>query len=82
MELVDNFYHYVNNQDDYVAKYDGKYIILTNLKVGGVYDDFWDAVKAGDLKFGDGNYIIQLVGPGEENYTNRIYAKPRIVDHF
>ena len=43
-ETVNNeFHYYLDNQDDFVKKYDGKVIVLKNHEVLGAYDTYIDA---------------------------------------
>lgn len=72
--LEKEFQYYLDNQDDLVKKYNGKYLVIKDTSVVGVYDDedvaYFDAVE----KYGLGNFILQLCTPGEEAYTIHIYT--------
>lgn len=68
-ELNKQFQYFIENQDKFVEKYNGRTIVLKNYKVIGVYDDEWDAVEEAQEKFEPGTYIVQRVTPGTEAYT-------------
>lgn len=67
--LEKEFNFYVTHQGDLVQKYKGKHIVIVDDKVVGVYDDDLKAYLESKEKYGLGHFLIQLVGPGEENYT-------------
>ncbi|MBQ2638337.1 hypothetical protein IJF89_01510 [Candidatus Saccharibacteria bacterium] len=67
-----NFEYYIEHQDEFVKKYNGKFIILTDCKFFGAYNSLRDAIIAADGHLKSGKYIIQQVGEGEENYTKII----------
>lgn len=68
------FQWYLKNQDKLVDKYNGKFIVITDNSVAGVYDNENDAYFDASAKYGLGNFIVQLCTPGEEAYTIHIYT--------
>ena len=72
--LKQNFYYYVENQNDLVVRYDGKYLVIKDKIIQGAYDFIEDAFKFGKKTFGMGNFIIQKCGQGKENYTATIHS--------
>lgn len=67
--LEKEFEYYVNHQDELVKSYAGKFIVIKNEKVIGVYDSeieaYTDMVKKEDV----GTFLIQECQPGNESYT-------------
>ena len=63
------FEWYLVNQDSLVEKYNGKFLVIKDFEVVGVYDDrssaYFDALE----KYGLGNFMTQLCTPGEDAYT-------------
>ena len=68
-ELLKKFKYYVSHQDELVQKYDGKYIVINDQKVVGVYDDDTEAIEKASEKYELGKFLVHLVGPGKSNYT-------------
>lgn len=79
--LEKEFQYYVDHQDELVAKYNGKFIVLINNQVVGVYDDRADAYYSSLEKYAPGTFMIQLCTPGDEDYTVRFYNRVSPVNH-
>ncbi len=54
--LKREFEHYLKNQDDLVKKYNGKYIVIKDLTVIGVYDDELSEKHRSPTKWGHFSY--------------------------
>lgn len=63
------FKWYIQNQDNLVEKYNGKYVVIVNNSVVDSFIDENDAYFAAQKKYGLGNFLIQLCTPGEGAYT-------------
>lgn len=63
------FDYYLENQNGFIEKYNGKSIILKDYEVVGVYDSDWDAAQYAMEKFPVGTFIVQKVTPGLGAYT-------------
>jgi hypothetical protein len=67
--LDKEFQYYIDNQAELVEKYKGKYIVIKDLSVIGVYtteiEAYSETVKNHEL----GTFLIQECQPGDENYT-------------
>lgn len=63
------FEFYVTNQNELVKKYNGRYIVIKDEEVlcdfAGPSEAYWYVQDEKLL----GKALIQLVGPGEDNYT-------------
>ena len=60
---------YMEHQDEFVEKYDGKVIVLKNREVLGIYDTVGQARDETMKSHAPGTYQIQRVSPGDEAYT-------------
>ena len=75
IETVNNeFHYYLDNQDDFVKKYDGKVIVLKNHEVLGTYDTELDAIVETRKEHEPGTFMVQKVSEGEEDYTVTIHS--------
>jgi len=61
--------YYIDNQDELNKKFNGKYLVIKDCKLIGVYsseiDAYSETVKNHEL----GTFLLQECQPGEENYT-------------
>lgn len=67
--------YYIKNQNGLVQKYNGKYLIIKDEKVVGVYNTSTEAYVEGKQKFELGTFLIQLVSPGKEGYTQTFHSR-------
>jgi hypothetical protein len=75
IETVNNeFRYYLDNQDDFVKKYDGKVIVLKNHEVLGTYDTELDAIMETRKEHEPGTFMVQKVSEGEDDYTVTIHS--------
>lgn len=72
------FDYYKENQDELVRKYQGKFLVIKDRQVQGVYDSEIEAYQAAQKKFILGSFLIQLVKPGEGSYTQTFYSRVTI----
>jgi hypothetical protein len=67
--LTTEFKYYIDNQLELVEKFKGKFLVIKDQGVIGVYDSEIDAysetIKVEEL----GTFLIQECQPGDENYT-------------
>jgi len=57
--LDQEFRHYLDNQDDFIKKYPGKFIVLKEKKVIGVYSSNAEAYAETIKKEKEGTFLIQ-----------------------
>lgn len=72
--LKKEFEYYIANQESFVSQYEGKYIVLKDNKVVGVYDSEIEAYQEAQKTYPLGTFLIQLVESGAENYTETFYS--------
>lgn len=73
--LKELFQWYLENQADLVKKYNGKYLVIKDNSVVGVYEDKLKALEESSSKYGLGNFLIQKCDPGEESYTQTYHSR-------
>ena len=73
--LEKEFRFYLDNQKDLVAKYNGKYIVIKDAKVIGVYDDELKAVTETQKAHELGTFLVQKVTPGQNAYSQTYHSR-------
>ena len=74
--LKTEFEYYLAHQDEMVAKYNGKVIVISGQKVIGVYDDDLSALtETQKTSLKPGTYLIQRVTSGNSGYTQTFHSR-------
>ena len=73
--LQSEFAFYLNHQEDFVEKYDGKYIVIHNGVVVGVYDDDLTAVMESQKSYELGTFLVQKVSEGDTAYSQTFQSR-------
>lgn len=68
------FNYYLKNQEKLVRQYNGKYIVITKDGVVGAFDTLSDGYDTAVVKYGNGNFMIQLCTEGEEAYSKKYFT--------
>ncbi len=63
------------NQKDLVQKYEGKFLVIKDRKVQGVYDSEMEAYTDAQKQFQLGTFLIQESSPGQESYTQTFHSR-------
>jgi len=74
-QLEKEFAYYLAHQDELVAKYNGKYIVIKDGEVLGSYDDELTAVAETQKSHELGSFLVQKVSPGTEDYTQTFHSR-------
>ena len=69
IQLRKEFEWYLENQNELVIQYDGKYLVISGRKVLFASVDKNEAYNNGINGVGVGNFILQHCTAGEEAYT-------------
>ena len=72
--LKGEFKYYLDHQDEFVKKYDGKVIALKDHTVLGAYENYGDAYMYTKRHHEPGTFMLQRVSEGEEDYTVIIHS--------
>ena len=67
-----DFVWFKNNLSVLFSKYGEKYLAIKNKQVLGSYDSYLDAVNITSKSEPVGSFIVQLCGPDESVYINKI----------
>ncbi len=73
--LSKEFNFYLANQEAMVEKYDGKYIVIHDGNVVGVYDDDLTAVMETQKSLQIGTFLVQKVSEGDTDYTQTFHSR-------
>ena len=73
--LQKEFQYYLDHQPEMVKKYDGKFIVIKDATVVGVYDDELTAVKETEKSHELGTFLVQKVSEGESEYTQSYHSR-------
>lgn len=73
--LEKEFEFYLKNQADLVKKYNGKYIVIKNQQVIGVFDSEIEAVEKTSVDHALGTFLVQKCEPGKESYTQTYHSR-------
>lgn len=69
------FQYYLKNQKELVKKYEGKYLVLKDTEILGAFDDEITAIRESCKKHELGTFLVQLVEPGEDSYTQTFHSR-------
>ena len=70
--------YFKSNQDELVKKYDGKFLVIKDQKIQGVYDTEIEAYTDAKNKFELGTFLIQQCLTGQESYTQTFHSRVAI----
>ena len=73
--LEREFQYYIDHQKELVEKYNGKYLVIKDEQVVGIYDTLDEAAVEADKKHKGDSYLIQECLPGEENFTITYHSR-------
>jgi len=63
------------HQDELVKKHKGKFLVIKNQEIKGVYDTEIEAYTNAKKDFELGTFLIQQCLPGEESYTQTFHSR-------
>ncbi|MBO6572123.1 MAG: hypothetical protein JJ958_06710 [Balneola sp.] len=72
--LEKEFQYYLDNQEDLVKKYQGKYLVIIGEEIEAVYDTEEEAYFKSTEKYDEGTFLIQLCESGDEAYTQSFHS--------
>ena len=74
-KLEGEFKYYLEHQDELVEKYNGKFIVIKDCEVIGVFDSELEAVEKTAEKYELGTFLVQKCEPGTESYTQTYHSR-------
>ena len=63
------------HQEELVKKHEGKFLVISDQKVQGVYDTEIEAYTDAKNKFDLGTFLIQQCLSGQESYTQTFHSR-------
>ena len=75
LPLEKEFQYYLEHQDELVAKYNGRVVVIKGEEVVGAYDDELEAVNETRKTHPLGTFLVQRCTPGEEAYTVKYHSR-------
>jgi hypothetical protein len=78
-KLEKEFKYYLEHQDEFVKKYNGKFIVIKDREVIGVFDSELEAIEKTAEKHELGTFLVQKCEPGSESYTQTYHSRVTLV---
>lgn len=73
--LEKEFEYYLEHQDELVEKYNGKFIVIKDCNVIGVFESELEAVEETAKQHELGSFLVQKCEPGSEAYTQTYHSR-------
>lgn len=73
--LKKEFDWYLQNQQRLVADHNGRFVVIKNGEVIGVYDDQATAISETQKHHSLGSFLVQKVEPGTSAYTQTFHSR-------
>lgn len=73
--LENEFKYYIKHQAELVKKYNGKFIVLKDEKIIGVYNSHSEAYNETVMKEELGTFLIQHCLPGKDSYSQTFHSQ-------
>lgn len=79
VKLEKEFSYYVQNQDELLKMYKGKYIVIKNSEVLGSFNTETEAISEISKTHELGTFLVQKCEPGNADYTQTYHSRVAIV---
>lgn len=73
--LEKEFQFYIEHQQELVEKYNGKYLVIKNQQVIGIYNTEIEAIKQSSKEHELGTFLVQKCEPGKDSYTQTYHSR-------
>ena len=73
--LDKEFQYYLDNQNELVKKYDGRYIAIVGEQVVGDYETYEQAIDETVKTHELGTFLIQKCTEGDKDYTQTFHSR-------
>jgi hypothetical protein len=73
--LQQEFDYYLKHQDELVARYNGRVLVIHGQRVEGDYSTELEALQAASKKYSPGTVLIQRCEPGRDGYTQTFHSR-------
>lgn len=75
LNLEKDFQYFLKNKKELVEKYNGKFIVIKNQQIIGVYGSEVEAVTETEKEHTLGSFLVQKCEPGSESYTQTYHSR-------
>jgi hypothetical protein len=73
--LEKEFKYYLENQEELLKEYNGKYLVIIGEEIVGSYDSDEEAYFESIDKYKEGSFLIQLCESGDSAYTQSFHSR-------
>jgi len=73
--LEKDFKYYIEHQKELVEKYNGKYLVIKDQQVIGVFNAEMEAIQQTSKDHELGTFLVQKCEPGKESYTQTYHSR-------
>jgi len=77
--LKKEFTYYLEHQDELVRQHKGKFIVIKNCQLIGVYDSEIEAITETRKHHNLGSFLIQKCEPGSNSYMHMYHSRVVLV---
>jgi 3-methyladenine DNA glycosylase AlkD len=74
-QLKKEFQYYLDNQDELVKKYNGKFLVIKDCQVIGAFENQLEAINKTKKDHELGTFLVQKCEPGSESYTQTFHSR-------
>lgn len=74
-QLKKEFQYYLENKEELVKQYKGKFIVIVGDEVVGSYDSELQAIQEASQKHKLGTFLVQRCEMGEESYRQIFHSR-------
>lgn len=67
--------YFIANQKELVKKYEGKFLVIKNQEIVGIYDTEIEAYREAQKKHELGTFLIQECRAGDEVFSQTFYSR-------
>lgn len=78
-DLKKDFAYYLEHQDELVSQHKGKFIVIKNCQVIGVYDSEMEAITETSKHHDLGSFLVQECEPGSSSYMHMYHSRVAFV---
>lgn len=78
-QLEKEFNYYLAHQNELVKLYNGKFIVIKNCQVIGIYDSEYEAITETTKQNELGTFLVQKCEPGTDNYMQMYHSRVAFV---
>jgi len=73
--LKQEFEYFLEHQEEFAKKYNGKFIVIKNRQIIGIYNSEIEAVEESCKTEEMGTFLIQKCEPGDASFTQTFHSR-------